>query len=95
MLVSTFPTDINASRTPDLRVRGREALDPDDYSGGFALWTGTSFSAPLVAAHIVAALRKGAEGNTALKLSLSGQENATRRALAALTSLDWPADEGG
>ena len=29
----------------------REALDPDDYSGGFAVWSGTSFSAPLLAAH--------------------------------------------
>jgi hypothetical protein len=110
MVVSTFPTDINASRTPELRMRAhpgnplppdvslpgeRESLDPDDYSGGFALWTGTSFSAPLVAAHVVAALLKGAAGNAALKLSLSGPTNATKRALAALTSLDWPADEGG
>jgi Subtilase family len=105
MVVSTFPTDINASRTPELRMRAhpgnqlppdvslpgeREALDPDAYRGGFALWTGTSFSAPLVASHVVAALLKGAESNGALRLDLPGAAAATERVLAALTSLGWP-----
>ena len=70
-VVSTFPVDINASRSPELRtcpstgchqalaLPGREALDPDDYCGGFAVWSGTSFSAPLLAAHIA---RVAAEG---------------------------------
>jgi subtilisin family serine protease len=105
MVVSTFPTDINGSRTPELMMRAhpadqlppgvslpgeRESLDPDDYSDGFALWTGTSFSAPLVAAHVVAALLKGAESNAALRLDLPGAAAATKRALAALTGLGWP-----
>ena len=49
-VVSTLPTDVNGSRTPELRLPAhpanpmppgvalpghREALDPDDYSGGF------------------------------------------------------------
>ena len=33
---------------------------PNDYSGGFALWSGTSFSAPYVAALIARSLLKGA-----------------------------------
>jgi subtilisin family serine protease len=103
-MISTFPTDINASRSPELRMRAhpgnqlppglslpgdREALDPDDYSGGFAQWSGTSFSAPLVAAHIVAALLKGAASTSSLRLDHSGAAAATKRALAALTDLDW------
>jgi subtilisin family serine protease len=105
VVVSCFPTDINAARTPELRMPAhpgdelppgaplpgeREALDPDDYSGGFAIWSGTSFSAPLVAAHVVAALLKGAESNAALRLDLPGAAAATKRALAALADLDWP-----
>jgi subtilisin family serine protease len=105
MVVSTFPTDINASRTPELRMRAhpanqlppdvslpgeRESLDYDDYSGGFGVWSGSSFSAPLVAAHITAALLNGAASNGALKLNLRGAADATKRALAALASLCWP-----
>jgi subtilisin family serine protease len=104
-IVSTFPTDINASRSPELRMRAhpgnelppglplpgdREALDPDNYSGGLAQWSGTSFSAPLVAAHIVTALLKGAASSSSLRLNHRGAASAKKRALAALTSLGWP-----
>ena len=71
-VVSTYPTDIDASRTPELRIPvnrkpagilppGREALDPDDFRGGWAIWSGTSFSAPYMAALIgtIAADRSG------------------------------------
>ena len=33
-------------KAPD---RPRESMDPDDFRGGFAVWSGTSFSAPIVA----------------------------------------------
>jgi hypothetical protein len=102
-VVSTFPVDLNGSRSPELRMKAhpanemppgvalppdREALDPDDYSGGFALWSGTSFSAPLVAAHITRSLLDGA-ADPALGLALPGSQAATGRALAALRSLGW------
>ena len=32
--------------------RTREAIDPDDFSGGFGVWSGTSFSAPVVAGRV-------------------------------------------
>ena len=34
--------------------RVRESIDPDDYRGGFGLWSGTSFAAPVVAGEIAA-----------------------------------------
>jgi subtilisin family serine protease len=38
----------------DLGGVRRETIDPDDYSGGFAVWSGTSFAAPYVTGEIVA-----------------------------------------
>jgi hypothetical protein len=29
--------------------RARDTIDPDDFRGGFGVWSGTSFSAPLMA----------------------------------------------
>jgi hypothetical protein len=102
-VVSTFPTDINASRSPEIMLPSgkvppadpavpaeREALDPDDYSGGFAIWSGTSFSAPLVAAQIARSLLAGAADPAAeLRLDKPGAQAATDRALAALQDLGW------
>jgi subtilisin family serine protease len=92
-VVSTFPTDINGSRSPQIALPdGREALDPDDYSGGFAVWSGTSFSAPLLAAHIARSLLAGAaDPGGDLRLDLPGAQAATDRALAALEHLGWQA----
>jgi hypothetical protein len=104
-VVSTFPTDINGSRSPEIRTRAhpanelppdlalpaeREALDPDDYRGGFAIWSGTSFSAPLVAAHIARSLLEGAADPARnLSLSVPGAQAAKDRAVAALENLGW------
>jgi subtilisin family serine protease len=34
----------------------RESIDPDDFGGGFAVWSGTSFSAPLLAGQLAQGL---------------------------------------
>jgi serine protease len=34
----------------------RESIDPDDFTGGFAVWSGTSFAAPLLAGRIATQL---------------------------------------
>ena len=98
-VVSTYPVDADASRTPELRIPvnrmpsgqwppGREALDPNDYSAGFALWSGTSFSAPYGAALIAKSLLKGAKPvGSGLKLDSPGTEEKRRRALAACNNL--------
>jgi hypothetical protein len=90
-VVSAYPVDANASRTPELRVHdparaGRESLDPDDYSGGFAVWSGTSFSAPGMAALVAGSLLDGAVAG-GLRLDQPGVQAARARAAAAVANL--------
>jgi subtilisin family serine protease len=95
-VVSTYPVDVGGSRTPDLRMPvdrkppqelppGREALDPNDFSDGFAIWSGTSFSAPYMAALITGSLLEGAEeAGSVLRLDLPRAEEGEGPAVAAL-----------
>ena len=58
-VVSTVPHFPAASYQPMVSVLGpdgrrRETIDPDDYRGGFGLWSGTSFAAPLAAGRYLA-----------------------------------------
>jgi subtilisin family serine protease len=98
-VLSTYPTDVDASRTPELRMPvnrkppgdlqpGREALDPNDYSGGFALWSGTSFAAPYGAALTIRSLLGGAvRPESGLRLDSLGIAEKRRRAVAARDDL--------
>ncbi|MFC4590473.1 S8 family serine peptidase [Sphaerisporangium corydalis] len=63
-LVSTFPPQVQGAQSPVLGIPGsspagrppkpaRTSLDGDNYAGGFAAWSGTSFATPIVAATIV------------------------------------------
>jgi subtilisin family serine protease len=98
-VISTYPTDIDASRTPELRIPvnrrprgewppGREALDPNDFSAGLSQWSGTSFSAPYAAALVARLLMEGAERPGAgLRLDDPGTPEKRRRAVAAYDDL--------
>lgn len=61
-LVSTFPKEARGSRMPErrsnstFRDRHRESHDPDDFSAGYAVWSGTSFAAPVAAAYFLNAM---------------------------------------
>jgi hypothetical protein len=95
-VISTFPTDVNGSRDPANtlpagpgQAAGREALDPDDYSGGFATWSGTSFSAPQLAGELALELMRGAAADPALQLDRPGAAEAGQRTGAALLRMGW------
>ena len=59
-VLSTIPTSFQGGVQADLRSdeydRQRETLDLDDFQSGFAVWSGTSFAAPVIAGRIAAKL---------------------------------------
>jgi hypothetical protein len=56
-VVSTLPTTFDGSTQPDIVTPdGGESVDRDDFTGGFGVWSGTSFAAPVLAGEIAANL---------------------------------------
>jgi len=61
-VVSTIPTTLNGPTTPSLQLPDeisggyRATIDPENFRGGFATWSGTSFAAPVLAAEVARAI---------------------------------------
>jgi len=88
-VVSTYPTDVRGASAADheLPALNRDGLDPDDFTSGHAVWDGTSFAAPLVAATLANALIGVAADDSALSLTAVDRTTVVKRALAAMDSV--------
>ena len=86
-VMSTLPPDFEGGLLPTARTeayqRVRESIDPDDYSSGFAVWSGTSFAAPLFAGKLAADLARRLMKSRGADSAAS----AKRRAWGALVEL--------
>ena len=57
---STMPVTADGALLPKtLGEGGRESVDPDDFTGGFATWSGTSFASPVLAGELAKYLLSG------------------------------------
>ena len=70
----------------DLYGRRRATIDPDDFTGGFAIWSGTSFAAPYVAGLIARELAPVLMAGTAGGVNATAA--ATDAALKVLERID-------
>lgn len=101
-LVSTMPTTFNGALQPLAAVRPyrgqqRATIDPDNFRGGFATWSGTSFAAPILAAELAKSLWQTKGLDTSDKASMldrgwSALEQLTeiRRPKASVNAHDHP-----
>uniref|UniRef100_UPI001444048A S8 family peptidase n=1 Tax=Microbacterium sp. K35 TaxID=2305440 RepID=UPI001444048A len=89
-VVSTSPAFVGgaqAATRADVDGLVRETLDPDDYRGGFAVWSGTSFAAPYLAGRIAAELG-------AVPVAGATPAAAAKAVSALLAELPDPHDRG-
>jgi subtilisin family serine protease len=83
-LMSTLPPfqgGLEPAARTKAYLRVRESIDPDDFTGHFALWSGTSFAAPLFAGRMAARLLGSIDPGDDLRTA------AVKRAWLALTKL--------
>ncbi|HEX8095946.1 S8 family peptidase [Jatrophihabitans sp.] len=76
-LVSTMPTTFDGSLQPAAAVhvngRLRSTIDPDNFHGGFSVWSGTSFAAPILAAEVAKSLWETKELDTSDPAAMLGR----------------------
>jgi hypothetical protein len=87
-LVSTYPNFQGATQ-PEMGQEGgrRQTLDTDDYGGGFAVWSGTSFAGPLLAAEVAELLFGYSEQHPELSLDTMDAGTAIHRISTVLDAL--------
>ena len=87
-LASTYPTYADGADYPargnKRGGRHRESLDPDDFGSGYAVWSGTSFAAPLVAGKLAAALVANAD---IADLAATDTQSVTHRVQSAIKAI--------
>ncbi|WP_435738759.1 S8 family serine peptidase [Cellulosimicrobium sp. PMB13] len=66
-VVSSMPTTFDGPQLPWRWTADglRESLDPDDFRGGFGVWSGTSFAAPVLAGQLAKSLLAARVSGTA------------------------------
>jgi hypothetical protein len=83
-VVSSFPVTFDGALEPQRRTAFGEDIDPDDFMGGFGLWSGTSFAAPVLAAQLAGRMLKGGT------LDATDARSAVMRGWAAITrEIGW------
>ncbi|MDX8147920.1 S8 family serine peptidase [Lentzea sp. BCCO 10_0061] len=91
-VVSTFPENTDGSGNPRYRVIAenaaaddrlgiRESLETDNFGSGYAIWAGTSFAAPAVAAQIARLLKESPEAELSQRTTLKRAKAAVRKIL--------------
>jgi subtilisin family serine protease len=86
-VVSTLPDfygGIQASARDDEYERERLTIGPEDFRGGFAVWSGTSFAAPWVAGRVAAGLGAQAVDPTPDAAAVSASLSVAKEVLADL-----------
>ncbi|HZE40718.1 MAG TPA: S8/S53 family peptidase [Stackebrandtia sp.] len=87
-LVSTYPTYADGDASPSLAndhgTRYRESLDPDDFTSGYAIWSGTSFAAPIAAAKLASAM---IDNSDLADLAPQDAQSVTHRVQSAIKAI--------
>ena len=84
-VVSTFPTTLGGSLTASRSLPGRvvgerrATIDLDGFDGGFGVWSGTSFAAPVLAGELAAALLSRRQDGAATTTGGSWAQTLTSR----------------
>ncbi len=95
-VMSTFPPfdgGLQPTVRDDRGLLSRETIDPDDFAGGFGVWSGTSFAAPYVAARIAAELAPQLMSGKLTEITRRNSEllKARTRVARALEKIQAPA----